>query len=211
MARQLVKEVLVPAMHAEAWTIEVGQTMRIIAIDGPQVGDLIAFNTHDLKESYDPEWSYIENCHLGTGNATHIKYLYSRPPRMNLMLEVTDDPIMRNWCLVGSRCAPLSYKLRGVDNPPRTCFGNLAEAIAPHGLEPEDVPYVFNLWMNVKYDANGVFDVIPPLCRKGDHIEFLAHMDCLVALSACPADYKDMVPINSGSNKPLKVEIYQGA
>ena len=211
MARELVKEVLVPAMHGEAWTVDKGQTMRIIAVEGPQVGDLIAFNAHDHKESYDPEWSYIENCHQRTGNATSIKYLYSRPPRMNLMLEVTDDPIMRHWCLVGSRCAPLSYKLRGVDNPPRTCFGNLAEAIAPYGLEPEDVPYVFNLWMNVEYDPNGVFDVIPPLCRKGDHIEFLAHMDCLVALSACPAGYNDMVPINAGSNKPLKVEIYQGS
>ena len=209
MSRELVQEILVPAMYGRAWHVNKGQSMRIIAVDGPQVGDLIAFNAHDYKESYDPEWSYIENCHLGTGDATHIRYLYSRPPRMNLMLEVVDDPIMRNWCLVGSRCAPLSYKLRGIENPERSCFGNLAEAIAPYGLEPDNVPYVFNLWMNVKYDPKGAFDVIPPLCRKGDYIEFLAHMDCLVALSACPADVQNMIPINMGLNKPLKVELYE--
>ena len=52
----------------------------------------------------------------------------------------------------------------------------------------------------------------PSKAKKGDYTDFLAHMDCLVALSACPANITDaawVVDINGGSNKALKVEIYE--
>jgi len=62
------------------------------------------------------------------------------------------------------------------------------------------VPDVFNAFMNVDIDK---FIVRRPAAKKGDYIDLLAEMDCLVAISACPAQ------IILDSNKPLQVEIWE--
>ena len=136
MPGKLIKEITVPAEYGRAWRLDKGQTMRIIAIDGPQVGDLAVFNAHNYREIYDPTYSYVVNSRQGTGSATKIQYLYSRPSRMNLMLEITEDKVERHQCLSGSRCNPRIYELRGVTRPVRSCQGNLAEAIAEFGIPP---------------------------------------------------------------------------
>ena len=209
MSRKLVDEIMVPAEHARAFHVKSGQTMRIIAVEGPQVGEVAIFNAHNYKEVYDPSRSWVWGCFYQTGNAERIQHLYSRPPRMNVMLEVTEDVIQRHWVWSGARCNRLSYEFRGAKGPVRNCFDNLAEAIAPFGMTAEDVPDVFNLWLNVAYTPDGACIKLPSLARKGDHIDFLGHMDCLIALSACPGNQQDITPINGGVNKPLKVEIYE--
>ena len=211
MKNNLVSEILVPAEHGRAYTVKKGQTMRIIAIEGAQVGDMIIYNANNYKEVYDPAWSYLENGWMGTGSAWWIKNLYSRPPKMNLMMEITEDTVQRHLLINGGRCNPISYRVRNADKPRRNCFENLVEAIAPYGLTAEDVPYVFLLWMTATFSPQGVMKVTPSPARVGDYTDFLAHMDCLVALSACPADVTGVTPvvnINGGINKPLKVEIY---
>jgi uncharacterized protein YcgI (DUF1989 family) len=205
MSKKLLTEIVVPAEHGAAYVVKKGQTQRIIAIEGPQVGDMAVFNEHYHKEVYDDDMSYVYNSALGTGNAHHIKYLYSRPPRSNIMFEVTDDKVGVHYVLCGGKCDWRRYELMGLTEYHRSCFDNIAEAIAPYGLKPEDVPDIFNLWMNTTKDGYGI---LPTLAKKGDYIDMLAHMDCLVALSACPAG--DVTDINGpGGNKPLKVEIWE--
>ena len=43
--------------------------------------------------------------------------------------------------------------------------------------------------------------------KKGDHIDMVANMDCLIALSACPTCGN--TPSNDWVNKPLKIEIWE--
>jgi hypothetical protein len=83
----------------------------------------------------------------------------------------------------------------------------LAEAIAPFGLSPEDVPDVFNMFMKVEYAQDGTYELRPSPAQTGDYIDLEANMDCLVALSACPGA---LTVVNDGVNKPLKVEIWEG-
>ena len=218
MPWQLVKEILVPTEHGRAWKVEAGQTMRIIAIDGPQCGDLAVFNAHYHKETYSADFSYLWNCNMGTGDIRRIKYMYSRPPWYNLMLEITDDKVGENAVKQGSHCNQRSYELQGgtgilrSTGTRRSCQDNIAEVIAPYGMTAEDVPQTFNFWMTVEYTPpDGIFKVLPSLSKKGDYIDFFAHMDCLVALSACPGNQAGFTEINAGSNKPLKAEIWEQA
>ena len=212
MPGKLVDEIMVSAEHGRGWRVNKGQTMRIIAIEGPQVGDLTMFNAHNYAEAYDPALSYWFGHREGTGDGHKIKYLYSRPPRMNVMFEVTDDPVARHWIICGGRCNQRSYEVRGAKKQYRSCQSNLEEVIAEYGITPDRVPDVFNLWMNCEQKPDGGFEVRPSKAKKGDHIDFLAHMDCLVALSSCPGNHTDLgmvININDGNNKPLKVEIYE--
>jgi uncharacterized protein YcgI (DUF1989 family) len=205
--KKLVQEIMVPKEHGAAYIVKKGQTQRIITIDGPQVGDMAIFNEHNYKEIYDDDMSYIYNSAQGTGNARRIKYFYSRHPWSNILFEVIEDMVGNHFAICGGKCDRKRYELLGMKEYHRNCFDNIAEAIAPYGLEPENIPDVFNLFMNVSPDPEN-YQILPSTAKKGDHIDMLAHMDCLVALSACPAG--DVFPINGeGGNKPLKVEIWE--
>ena len=212
MSWKLVNEIAVPAEHGRGWRLNAGQKMRIIAVEGPQVGDLAIFNAHDYGEIYDPAYSWVTNFRQGTGNGHKLQYLYSRPPWFNTMLEVTDDKVERHWVVSGARCNLLTYEYRGSIRKGeyhRSCQDNLAEVIGEFGMLPERVPDVFNLWMNVEHTAAMGPETREARCQKGDYIDFLAHMDCLIALSACPSSEKGISVINGDVNKPLKAEIWE--
>lgn len=208
---KLVKEILVPAERGIAYHVKKGQTQRVIMIDGPQVGDWTAFNADNFKEYFDSAHTYVMNSAAGTGNDKAIRDFYSRPPQLNVMFTVTADTVGTHWVLSGAKCTPQRYELFGAKGPHRSCFGNLVEAIAPFGLTPEDVPDVFNMFMNVEYDQQGHYHIKAPAAGKGGYIDMRAEMDCLVALSACPAG--DVSLVNGEGpdkgNKRLKVEIYE--
>ena len=209
--RKLLKELVVPAEGGLAYEVREGQVQRIVMVDGPQVGDMAVFNVDNYKETFDPDTSYIYNAVEKTGTDKHITYYYSRAPHQRVMFEVLEDRVGTHFVLNGSKCTPKRFELMGVEGYHRNCFDNLAEAIAPYGLTPEDVPDVCNLFMHVGFDAEGRYAILPPTGGKGDYIDMLAQMDCLVALSACPAG--DLTGINGegadAGNKRLKVEIWE--
>ena len=206
MVRTLVEEIHIPKEHAMAFKVSTGQIMRVIEIEGLQCADIAMFNAHNYQERYDPQISYTLNSLQGTGNTKTIKYMYSRPPRMNLMFTVVEDTVRSHWCLWGGRCNTRIYEIKGVMGYHRNCQDSLAEAIAPFGLTEYDVPDVFNAFMDVEYPPDGRYRIKAAPAKKGDYIDLLAHMDCLVAVSACP---NEDTPVNGGVPKPLKVEIWQ--
>jgi uncharacterized protein YcgI (DUF1989 family) len=91
----------------------------------------------------------------------------------------------------------------GDARPHRGCLGNLAEALAPYGIGPDDIPTAFNVFMNVPIDpATGEIRVEPPLSRAGDYIVFEAKMDMLIGLTACSAGQS-----NNFAYKPIHYEV----
>ena len=151
MPKKLAEEIHIPKEHARAFQVGTGQTMRLIEIEGLQCADVAIFNAHNYRETYDPAVSYLLNSHLGTGNSKTLKYLYSRPPKMDIMFTITDDKVATNWVMSGCRCNSKLYEQQGIEGYHRNCQDSLAEAIAPFGLTSLDVPDVFNAWMNVEY------------------------------------------------------------
>ena len=117
-----------------------------------------------------------------------IKKLYSKPPRDNVMLTVVDDPTGVHLPWNGGRCSRKIYEQFFNMPDHRSCQDNLAEALAPYGLTEDDVPDVFNAFMNAEGFSEGRFDTLEPITKKGDYISMRAEMDILVGVSACPFD-----------------------
>lgn len=197
---------IIPAGFARAFTVNRGEILRIAQVEGGQVGDVIIFNAHDTKEHFHVSGSLILNAIEGIGNMKYITKFYSQPSRENLMFTVVEDTTKVHFVWNGARCSPKIYQMRdNVSVPPhRSCQTNLAEAIAPYGLGPDDVPDVFNVFMNVEVEGN-IFVIKPTTVGKNDYIDMRAEMDCLVAVSACPSD---RAATNQGKIKPLKVQIF---
>ena len=188
----------IPPRSGTAFELARGQRLRVIDPQGEQVADLVAYNRNDTREvlSSGRSLDYAACVYLTTG---HL--LYSN--RSNPMLEITEDMVGRHDFLLAPCSAEMFRILYGESQPHRGCFGNLAAALAPCGIDADAIPTAFNVFMNVAVDgATGALRVDPPLSRAGDHAIFRAHMDLVIGLTACSAGQS-----NNFSYKPIHYEI----
>jgi uncharacterized protein YcgI (DUF1989 family) len=177
-----------------AFTMDQDQLLTVIDPRGEQVADLVAFNRADVREAISSgrTLDYASKIYLTAGDP-----LYSN--RSNILLDIVEDDVGRHDFLL-TPCSKDTFRIiYGDEDPHRGCFGNLAEALEPYGIEPDMLPTAFNCFMNVPVDgATGRLTVEPPLSKAGDKIVFKARMDLIVGLTACSA-----LQSNNGSFKPI--------
>ena len=180
-----------------AFRLRTGQILKVIDPNGMQVSDLLAYNSDDVREavSNGRTFDFEETIALTTGNR-----LWSN--RSRPMLTICEDTVGRHDFLL-TPCSEATFRHFYPDQPVhRGCFGNLAEALAPHGIEPDMIPCAFNLFMNVPVAPDGSLQVDRPLSRPGDFVRMRAEMDLIVGLTACSA-----YASNGGSFKPIGYEV----
>ncbi len=205
MTRTLIREEIIPARYGRAFEVSRGQVLRIYLPEGKQVGDCVFLNAHDYREQFHVGQSWLLNMRLGTGTAKSFTHFYSKPPRENVMLTVIEDTVKNHWGNCGARCSKRLYALQSNDHDHRSCQENLTEALAPYGIDGDQIIDIFNVFMNVACTPDGRFEISPPTADVGDYIDLRAEMDVLAAISACPAD---TTPTNEGAPKALGVKIF---
>jgi uncharacterized protein YcgI (DUF1989 family) len=202
MPSQLLSETVIPRAEGRAFELRAGQALRLIAIDGKQVGDLTAWALHNHDETL----SVIFSTSMNDRSVSNVKKLFSGPPHFNEMLAIENDAHGVHW--LGGRCNRFLYEAMGAPGH-RNCHDNILESVAPFGVDAAHAPLdTLNVFMNVVYEPRGSFSFAPPVIDKGDFVDFRAAMDVLVAISACPNEGDLRGEINDGVAKPLKVEIY---
>lgn len=181
-----------------AFVLNQGQVLRVYDPEGQQVSDLLAYAKDDVREviSNGRTFDYEETLRLTKGNT-----LWSN--RSNPMLEIVEDTAGLHDFLL-TPCSKATFRHFYPDKPVhRGCFGNLAEALEPYGIDEDDIPCAFNLFMNVPVDGEtGKISVETPRSEPGDHIALKAKMDCVIGLTACSA-----YASNGGSFKPIDYRI----
>jgi len=167
-----------------AFILKKGQQLKISDIEGEQVSDFICFNEHDVREylSSGRTIDYAETIFLTAGHP-----FYSN--RSNVMFDMLTDTVKRHDFLLTPCSADTFRIIYGHTNPHRGCFGNLSEALAPYGIDPDAIPICFNIFMHVTVDGEtGIVKVLPPKSRAGDHIIIEARMDLIIGMTACSAE-----------------------
>ena len=193
-------EATIPPRSGTAFRLEAGDVLTVTDVEGIQVADLLAYNAEDVREavSNGRTFDYAETIQLTTGHT-----LYSN--RSNKMLTIVEDTVGRHDFLL-TPCSEATFRHFYPDQPVhRGCFGNLAEALAPYGVEPDMIPCAFNLFMNVPVSSDGTIRVDPPLSKAGDYIRMKAEMPLIIGLTACSA-----YASNGGSFKPINYAIQRG-
>ena len=196
----------VPKATGKGFLIQKGQLLRISQPDGPQVVDFNAFNSENPKEYLGSSVTRREEgIHVTVGNK-----LWTCPPWERHMFTIVADTVDHKLCESGARshdflmgrCSRVRRKKRwGTDTP--GCQEILATAIEPFGLTEDYVHDPFNIFMKtgVTKDSKSFWE--PSDAIKGDYIDLVAEMTCIVAISACPG-------LSSGSGKfPVGVEIFE--
>lgn len=181
-----------------AFILKAGKVLRVTDPLGEQVSDLLAFAEHDTGEviSNGRSFDYEETIRLSTGHR-----LWSN--KSNPMLEIVEDTVGRHDFLL-TPCSEATFRHFYPDSPVhRGCMGNLAEALAPYGITPDQIPCAFNIFMNVEVEGeSGHLRVLPPLSKAGDFIRLKALMDVVIGITACSA-----YASNGGTFKPIHYEI----
>ena len=185
-----------------AFTLNKGDILTVPDPQGEQVADLLAFAETDVAEAISSgrTLDYASRIYLTTGDL-----IYSN--RSNVLLEIIADDVGRHDFLL-TPCSKDTFRIiYGDTDPHRGCFGNLAHALAPYGVNEDMIPVAFNCFMNVTVDGQtGVLAVEPPLSKAGDSITFRAVDNLIVGLTACSA-----LQSNNGSFKPIQYAIERAA
>jgi len=218
-----VTELTVPPRDAASFEVPAGSFFRIVSIEGPQVGDLNLWNTHDISERFfSGKTRQLHATHVSTGDR-----LWSTLPGLRPMATITRDTL--DWYgwdadgggvhdVIGTRCDPYTnHPLKGVDYH-YCCHSNLTRALAAaRNMPPEQaelqVHDVMNVFMCTGFtlDSHQYFMKASPV-RPGDYIEFFAEIDLLCALSTCPGgDCGSSHSDDSTPCYPLRIEIFEPA
>jgi uncharacterized protein YcgI (DUF1989 family) len=187
---------VIPPQTGTAFRLEVGDTLRVVDVQGEQVSDLMAFAPDRVETlSSGRTLDYNETIYLTAG---HI--LYSN--RSNPMFTIVQDTVGRHDFLFSPCSSEMFQKLYSFDAGHPSCFGNLAGALSEFDIEPDRIGTTFNIFMHADLAPNGTLKVLPPLSRAGDFIDFRAEMDLIVGLTACSAELS-----NNWSFKPIEFEV----
>lgn len=188
----------IPPCSAHAITLAEGDELFVIDPEGQQVSDLTAFNADDTREylSSGRSIDYASRLFLTTGDV-----LYSN--RSRPMFEIVEDTCGRHDFTL-TPCSKDTFAIIYGETEGRPgCEGNLAHALAPHGIGVDQVPIAFNVFMNVAVDASsGGIRVLPPLSRPGDFIRLRAKMPLIVGMTACSAGQS-----NNFTYKPIDYRV----
>ena len=216
-----VAEITVPPREAASFRVGAGQFFRITSVEGPQVGDLNLWNARDLAERfYSGKTRALHGSHLGTGDRMWSAFPFLRP-----MATIIEDTL--DWYgidpyggavhdVIGTRCDPYTGNLLNGTQYHHCCHSNLTRALSdtlkmPLAQAERHVHDVLNVFMCTGFirDTGQYFMKASPV-RPGDYLEFLAEIDLLGALSACPGgDCSAEHSSDTAACYPLLVEVFQ--
>jgi len=216
-----IAEVIVPPRDARAFSVPAGHFLRIVSVEGPQVGDLNLWHEHDLSERFfSGKTRALHATHVSTGDR-----LWSSLPCLRPMATITYDTL--DWYgwdedggsvhdVIGTRCDPYTNVLLKGEEYHHCCHSNLTRALALErnmslAQAEHHVHDVVNVFMCSGFtrDTHQYFMKASPV-RPGDFIEMFAEIDLLGALSACPGgDCSVGHSDDTAACYPLKVEIYR--
>ena len=215
-------EVRVEPRDAATFRVPRGGVFRITSIEGPQVGDLNLWNADAVDERfYSGKTRALHGTHVSVGDR-----LWSNLPHLRPMATIIEDTLA--WYgadgfggqvhdVIGTRCDPYTGKLLSGGDYHHCCHSNLTRALADAlGISlDESEPHVhdvMNVFMCTGFTRErGEYFMKASPVRAGDHIDFLAEIDLLGALSACPGgDCSATHSSDDAACFPLLVEVFEG-
>ena len=188
---------IIPPRSGVSFILKKYQRLKIVDIEGGQVSDFICYNLHDKAEylSNGRTIDYAETIFLTKGHS-----FYSN--RSNIMFKMIGDTVGRHDFLLTPCSAEMFKIIYGDAHPHRGCFGNLCEALMKYGIEPDNIPTCFNIFMNVPVSETGKISILPPLSKAGDFVLIEAKMDLIVGMTSCSAGMS-----NNFSFKPIGYQV----
>ncbi|MDT6987675.1 DUF1989 domain-containing protein [Streptomyces lusitanus] len=192
----------IPAGEGRAVFVDAGQRVKIIDVEGQQVGDVFAFARDDVREYHSASHTRAHVNRLFPAVGEQFVTSLRRP-----MLTLVEDSSPRRHDMLIAACDPARYAALAAPAHHASCAQNMQDALARLGLSADLVPQPINVFMDIPVGRDGTLTWETATSRPGDSITFQAEIDCVFVVSACP---QDLVGINAGAPTPLRLLIANG-
>ena len=198
--RQMVSQVHIPRQTGGGVEVRTGQRVKIIDIQGKQIGDLFAFVLDSPDEYLSPGHTRrkIESIYPVLN-----KPFYSNKRNPLLLLEEDTAGVHD---LLSPACDYYLYKDMDLGDDHPSCRGNLVATLKRLNFTPSSLPDPHNIFQNTPFvDLEGKQEWREPVTKAGDHVLLEAMKDLLVIVTACSMD---IAPVNGGNPTDLMLEVY---
>lgn len=192
------RQVVVPAQSGRAVSVGCGDLVRVVDVEGHQVGDM---------------WAVDAANHGRWLSVSHTRDRYERlfpavggqfcDQQGAPVLELAGDTSPGVHDMLFPPCDRWLYESRGLAGHPN-CRDNFLAAVASAGIVLPVVPDPVNLFQDSGPRPDGTLAVGVAASSPGDAITFIGRRDLVVILTACSVDYP---PLNGSGCSPLRIEI----
>lgn len=212
---RLVSRDLIPARSGKGFEVSEGQVFRVIEVEGGQIADVWLLNRHGPRHHFMGHTTFL---HEGAYPTQYSQFWSCMPdvrPMATMLVEHSGSPDLpesfHNHVVLGGHCTAHQWETVSGVADHNSCHANGMQAVAPYGLGEEHILHDnFMLFQPSFIRPDGSGDSVASQAAPGDYAEFVADMDLIVAISACPVgDYA--VPMNASERitaRPLGFEIY---
>jgi aminomethyltransferase len=204
LALPMLLDLRVDRSTAQAYTVQAGQWIQILDLEGRQCSDLVSFSSRKLDSGVERHLDVTTTRTL-MGSLYPGPGLYSKyyDTDMLPLLEVVRDTCGRHDTF-GLACTAKYYEDLGYPGH-ANCTDNFNGVLAPYGVAPRRGWQAVNLWYNTAIGAANAIVLDEPWSRPGDYVLLRALTDLVVASSACP---DDVDPTNAWNPTDIQVRIY---
>ena len=196
---KLLSQVHIPPQTGGGVVVYHDQRLKVIAVQGKQVGDLFAFVLDTGDEFLSPAHTLrgLRRLYPEVG-----KPLYGN--KRNPLLLIEEDTVGVHDLLLPA-CDRLLYQSLGDENHPN-CRDNLVATLKEFDFDTRCLPDPVNLFQNTPViDLQGNWEVRESPAKPGDHVLLRALEDLLVVVTACSMDHG---VLNGGRPSDLMLEVY---
>jgi urea carboxylase-associated protein 1 len=199
----VIHDEIVEARAPWSHEILIGQTLRIIDLEGNQAVDFLVYNLHDPAERYSfaDTITAQRNIFLRLGSV-----LLSNEG--NAMMTIVADTVGRHDT-IGGACSCESNTLRYGHHTKHqhACVENFLTVQPGGDGGKRDMVSNINWFMNVPVESDGSLGIVDGISAPGMYVELRAEMDCLVVVSNCPQINN---PCNGFNPTPVRMVVSAG-
>jgi urea carboxylase-associated protein 1 len=201
---RIVHDVIVPARAPWLHRVSIGQTLRIVDLEGNQAVDCLIYAASDDAERYSAQDTIAAqgNIFLRTGSA-----LLSNEGRPMMTITATS---VEYHDTIGGACSCESNTLRYGHHTKaqHSCVDNFLDANIRVGRGKRDMVSNINFFMNVPVEADGTLGIVDGISAPGLTVDLRAEMDVDVVVSNCPQINN---PCNGFNPTPVRMIIAEAS
>jgi len=197
---RIVHDEIIAAKVGWSRTIEQGQVLRFVDLEGKQAVDFLCYNAADHEDRYAAADTMKINGNLFIRLGT---VLYSI--NCNKMFTVVADTCGYHDT-IGGCCSSAIHRTRYNKPDDHNCRANFLAELEKYGMGPRDMVANLNFFMYVPVAPDGAMDMGPSISRPGDYLDLRAEMDVIAVVSNCPQMNN---PVNNFNPTPVRAIVYE--
>jgi urea carboxylase-associated protein 1 len=200
LAQPILFDAVVPARAPWDHLVRVGETLRIVDLEGNQAVDFLLYAAADDTERYSAQDTIAAQGNIFLRTGSKLMSNEGRP-----MAEIVATSVAYHDT-IGGACSCESNTLRYGHHTKsqHACVDNFLISNSRHGRTKRDIVSNINWFMNVPVEADGTLGIVDGISAPGLYVDLKMLMDTIAVISNCPQINN---PCNGFNPTPVRVII----